>query len=73
MHVYKHIETIEYVSRLIFKKNTKFTGEGFYNNNSQKVVQKTIQKINFIFLQLRKSCNYKKKKLFREQFNNKIC
>ena len=28
MFVYKHTETIEYVkSRLIFKKNTKFTGE----------------------------------------------
>ena len=30
-------------SRLIFKKNTKFTGEGFYNNNSQKIVQKPDQ------------------------------
>ena len=33
MFVYKHTETTEYVkSRLIFKKNTKFTGE--YLDNS---------------------------------------
>ena len=33
--------------------------EGFYNNNSQKIVQKNIQKINLIFLQLLKSYNDK--------------
>ena len=41
-------------------------GEGFYNNNSQKIVQKTIQKINLIFLQLLKSCNDEKKRNFLE-------
>ena len=53
-------------SRLIFKKDTNFTGEGVYNNNSQKIVQKTIQKINLIFLQLLKSCNDEKKRNFLE-------
>ena len=36
MFVYKHIETIEYVEKQAnFLRKIQFTGEGFYNNNSQ--------------------------------------
>ena len=59
MFVYKHIEKIEYVEKQanFLIKMQSLRAKSFYNNNSQKIVQKTIQKINLIFFQLLKSWN----------------